>query len=112
MLHSIRSSRSYENQIVHVEEIPSSQPEHVSIELKPLINYALAQMGIKQLYSHQAEAIKDDVVERSSTSTELVSVAYKILLNIVPEKLHHSYYITKNSLWPRYGEIYNIKELE
>lgn len=41
LLHSIKSSRSYENQIVHVEEIISRQPEHASIELKPLINYAL-----------------------------------------------------------------------
>ncbi|MDW7725809.1 MAG: hypothetical protein SCH70_01650 [Candidatus Methanoperedens sp.] len=57
LLHSIKSSRSYENQIVHVEEMPSMQPEHASIELNPLINYALDQIGIKQLYSHQAEAI-------------------------------------------------------
>lgn len=57
LLHSIKSSRIYENQIVRVEEIPSREPEHASIELKPLINYALDQMGIKQLYIHQAEAI-------------------------------------------------------
>jgi DEAD/DEAH box helicase domain-containing protein len=53
LLHSIKSSQSYKNQIFHVEEMPSRQPEHASIELKPLINYALDQRGIKQLYSHR-----------------------------------------------------------
>ncbi len=79
LLHSIKSSRSYENQIVHVEEIPFRQPEHASIELKPLINYAFDQMGIKQLYSHQAEAImhvrsgKDIVLVTSTASGKSLS---------------------------------------
>ena len=73
LLHSIKSSRSYENQIVHIEEIPSRQPEHTSIELKPLINYTLDQIGIKQLYNHQVEAILHarsgmDIVIVTSTS--------------------------------------------
>ncbi|WAM22816.1 MAG: DEAD/DEAH box helicase (plasmid) [Candidatus Methanoperedens sp.] len=79
LLQSIKSSRSYENQIVHVEEIPSRQPEHTSIELKPLINYALDQIGIKQLYNHQAEAIlnshsgKDIVIVTSAASGKSLS---------------------------------------
>lgn len=46
LLHSIKSSQTYDNQIAHVEEMPSRQPEHAAIELKPLINYALDQRGI------------------------------------------------------------------
>jgi DEAD/DEAH box helicase domain-containing protein len=38
LLHGIKSSRNYENQIVHVEEIPSRRPEHTPIELKPSIS--------------------------------------------------------------------------
>jgi DEAD/DEAH box helicase domain-containing protein len=57
LLHDLQSSRSYENQITHIEEIPIKQPEYTSIKLKPLINFALSQIGIKQLYTHQAEAV-------------------------------------------------------
>lgn len=79
LLQSIKSSRSYENQIVHIEDISQRQPEHAYVELKPLINYALDQMGIKQLYCHQAEAImhvragKDIVLVTSTASGKSLS---------------------------------------
>jgi len=74
IIQSIKSSESYEGQIVHIENIPFKEPEYGSIELKPLMNSALDQVGIKQLYTHQVEAIKHirtgkDVVLVTSTAS-------------------------------------------
>jgi len=74
IIRNIKSSKSYENQIVHIENIPIKEPDHGSIELKPLINFALDQVGIKQLYTHQVEAIEHiregkDVVLVTSTAS-------------------------------------------
>ena len=104
LLHGIKSSRSYENQIVHVEEIPSRQPEHTSIELKPLINYALDQIGIKQLYSHQAEAImhvrsgKDIVLVTSTTSGKSQSYIIPIFETVMTDSFLPWHRIWKRSL--------------
>ncbi|MFH0904833.1 MAG: DEAD/DEAH box helicase [Methanobacteriota archaeon] len=99
LLHSIKSSQSYENQIFHVEEMPSRQPEHASIELKPLINYALDQKGIKQLYSHQAEAIlhvrsgKDVVLVTSTASGKSLSYMIPIIETVMADPKATALYI-------------------
>ncbi len=99
LLHSIKSSRSYENQIAHIEEIPSRQPEHASVELKPFINYALNQIGIKQLYSHQAEAImqirsgKDIVLVTSTASGKSLSYMIPIFENVMADQKATALYI-------------------
>jgi len=99
LLHSIKSSRSYEYQIVHVEEIPSRQPEHTSIELKPLINYALDQIGIKQLYSHQAEAIlnvrsgNDIVIVTSTASGKSLSYMIPVFEMVMADPKSTALYI-------------------
>jgi DEAD/DEAH box helicase domain-containing protein len=57
-LQSIKRSRSYKKQIVHVEDIPSQEASFGELE-KPLpknIESYLLNRKIK-LYSHQAEAI-------------------------------------------------------
>ena len=74
IIQNIKSSKSYENQIVHIEDIPLKNPEHGSIELEPLINFALDQVGIKHLYTHQVETIEHiregkDVVLVTSTAS-------------------------------------------
>ena len=74
IIRNIKSSKSYKNQIVHIEDIPLKEPEYDSIELKPLMNFALDQIGIEQLYTHQVEAIehireKKDVVLVTSTAS-------------------------------------------
>ncbi|WP_445475606.1 DEAD/DEAH box helicase [Methanococcoides methylutens] len=74
LINVIRSSRRYEGQIVHVETIPSKEPEYGDASLKPLIMYALSEMGIEKLYSHQAEAIGtiksgEDLVLSTSTAS-------------------------------------------
>ncbi|ADI74019.1 DEAD/DEAH box helicase domain protein [Methanohalobium evestigatum Z-7303] len=58
-INKIRSSRGYQNQIVHIEDIPAKNPEYKTIELKPLINYGLDKAGINNLYKHQVEAIEN-----------------------------------------------------
>ncbi len=99
LLLGIKSSRSYENQIVHIEEISSRQPEHASIELKPLINYALDQKGIKQLYSHQAEAIlhvrsgKDIVLVTSTASGKSLSYIIPIFEMVMADPKATALYI-------------------
>jgi DEAD/DEAH box helicase domain-containing protein len=99
LLHGIKSSRSYENQIVHVEELPFRQPEHASIELRPLINYALDQIGIKQLYSHQADAImqtrsgKDIVLVTSTASGKSLSYMLPIFEMVIADPKATALYV-------------------
>ncbi|WP_135605440.1 DEAD/DEAH box helicase [Methanococcoides sp. NM1] len=74
LINVIRSSRRYEGQIVHVETIPSKEPEYGEVALKPLIMYGLSEMGIEKLYTHQAEAIGtakrgEDLVLSTSTAS-------------------------------------------
>ncbi len=58
LLNEIKASRRYENQIVHVEEIPAREALYSSLELKIQVKAALSGMEIKALYSHQVEAIE------------------------------------------------------
>ncbi|TGC07515.1 DEAD/DEAH box helicase [Methanolobus halotolerans] len=58
LINRIRSSRRYEEQIAHIEDIPAREPAFGSVELKPMISYALNEKGINQLYVHQAEAVQ------------------------------------------------------
>ena len=57
LLNEIRASRRYENQIVHIEEIPAREALYSSLELKTQVKAVLSGMEINALYSHQAEAI-------------------------------------------------------
>lgn len=99
LLLGIKSSRSYENQIVHIEETAYRHPEHASIELKPLINYALDQKGIKQLYSHQVEAImhvrlgKDIVIVTSTASGKSLSYTIPIIETVMSDPKATALYI-------------------
>ncbi len=99
LLNSIKSSQSYENQIFHIEERSYRQPEHAAIELKPLINYALDQKGIKQLYSHQVEAIqhirsgKDIVLVTSTASGKSLSYMIPIIETVMADPKATALYI-------------------
>ncbi len=57
LINRLKASGRYEGQIVHIEEIPFREPAHSPLELKPLVSYALGEKGIRQLYTHQAEAV-------------------------------------------------------
>lgn len=58
LLNEIKASRRYENQIVHIEEIPARAALYSSLELKTQVKAVLSGMEINALYSHQAEAIE------------------------------------------------------
>jgi len=58
LLNEIKASSRYENQIVHIEEIPARDALYTPLELEAKVKAALAGIGIESLYSHQAEAIE------------------------------------------------------
>jgi DEAD/DEAH box helicase domain-containing protein len=99
LLKSLKSSMSYENQIVHIEEILSRKPEHAPIELTPRINHALDQMGVKQLYIHQAKAIqnvragKDIVLVTSTASGKSLSYVIPIFETVMKDHKATALYI-------------------
>ncbi|MFX4263352.1 DEAD/DEAH box helicase [Pelotomaculum propionicicum] len=61
LLEKIKSHPSYRGQIVHTENLPCQDPVfgEPCRDIHPLIEKALHQRGISQLYSHQVEAIKE-----------------------------------------------------
>lgn len=74
LISKIKSSRKYEGQITHIEDVPIREAEYRNIELNPLIRYALNENGIEQLYVHQAEAVstareKKNIVLSTSTAS-------------------------------------------
>lgn len=58
LLNEIKTSSRYENQIVHIEEIPAREALYAPLKLKKQVNIALSRAGIEDLYSHQAETIE------------------------------------------------------
>lgn len=56
----IRGTSFYKDQIVHIEHLPPRSAKHVDIDepLTPLLQSALHNKGILQLYSHQAAALR------------------------------------------------------
>lgn len=82
LLEDIRTSRQYENQIVHIEKIPEREALYGLIELKVPIKRALAKQGIEKLYSHQTEAIekirKGEDLVLSTTTASGKSLTYLI----------------------------------
>jgi DEAD/DEAH box helicase domain-containing protein len=99
LIRNIRSSSSYENQIVHIEDIPSKDPEYASIELKPLIRFALSQIGIDQLYSHQVQAIrhtragKDIVLVTGTASGKSISYMIPVFESVMTDSRVTALYI-------------------
>jgi DEAD/DEAH box helicase domain-containing protein len=59
-LTQIRSGYDYNGQIVHVEAIPSRESQFASAPgpLHPSLEKALGELGISDLYTHQADALK------------------------------------------------------
>ena len=66
LLNEIKSSNRYQNQIVHIEEIPARKAIYVPLELKTQIEAALSGLRIKYLCAHQTEAI--DKIREGKTS--------------------------------------------
>ena len=74
LIRTVKESRGYEGQIVHIEDIATKDPQFSPVEMNPLMKHALGQMGIEQLYSHQAEAVEkarngENIVLSTSTAS-------------------------------------------
>ncbi|MDI3487203.1 MAG: box helicase protein, partial [Methanolobus sp.] len=74
LVEKIKSSRRYDGQITHIEDVPAREPSYKELEMNPLIRYALNQKGIQQLYAHQAEAVertrkRENIVLSTSTAS-------------------------------------------
>ena len=56
----MKASRFFENQIVHVQQLPERSPMHQEVKggLHQAVEHVLGNTGIEQLYSHQATAIE------------------------------------------------------
>jgi DEAD/DEAH box helicase domain-containing protein len=100
LIERIKSSRRYEGQIVHIEDIPAKDPFYSSVELKPIIHYALDETGIKQLYVHQAEAVekaregKNIVLSTSTASGKSLCYMLPIFETILKDPAATALYIS------------------
>ncbi len=59
-LQRIANRRFYREQVIHTEELPERLPSFAGVagELNPLVRDALTRLGISDLYTHQAEAVR------------------------------------------------------
>jgi DEAD/DEAH box helicase domain-containing protein len=74
LLDEIRESSRYENQIVHIEEIPAREALYSPLKLETQVKTALSGIGVEDMYSHQAEAIEkiregNDIVLCTTTAS-------------------------------------------
>ncbi|WP_321428921.1 DEAD/DEAH box helicase [uncultured Methanolobus sp.] len=74
IIEKIKTSRNYDGQITHIEDVPAREASYKDLEMNPLIRYALNQKGIDQLYAHQAEAVErtrngENIVLSTSTAS-------------------------------------------
>ncbi len=83
LLNEIKASSRYQNQIVHIEEIPASEALYASLELKTKVKAALSELGIEDLYSHQTEAI-DKIREGKNIVLCTTTASGKSLTYLVP----------------------------
>ena len=123
IIRNIKSHKSYNNQIVHIEDIPHKDSEYSSIELKPLMNFALDQIGIKQLYTHQIEAIehirneKDVVLVTSTASGKSMTYMVPIFETAMDDPSATALYIAPlnalvNDQYQKFSEIRNELGIE
>jgi DEAD/DEAH box helicase domain-containing protein len=74
IIEKIKTSRRYDGQITHIEDVPAREASYKDLEMNPLIRYALNQKGIDKLYAHQAEAVErtrngENIVLSTSTAS-------------------------------------------
>ncbi len=100
ILDQIKASSRYENQIVHKEEIPAKEALYAPLELKPQVKAALSGIGIKDLYTHQAEAIekirggKDIVLCTTTASGKSLTYMVPIFETVLDEPEAAALYIS------------------
>jgi DEAD/DEAH box helicase domain-containing protein len=99
-LDQIKASSRYENQIVHNEKIPAREALYASLDLKAQVKAALSGIGIKELYTHQVEAIekiregKDIVLCTTTASGKSLTYMLPIFETILDEPEATALYIS------------------
>jgi DEAD/DEAH box helicase domain-containing protein len=83
LLNEIKASSRYQNQIVHIEEIPASEALYAPLKLKTKVEAALSELGIEDLYSHQTEAI-DKIREGKNIVLCTTTASGKSLTYMIP----------------------------
>lgn len=100
LLNEIKTSSRYENQIVHIEEIPAKEALYTPLELKIQVKNSLLAAGIEAIYSHQAEAIeriregKDLVLCTTTASGKTLSYMIPIFEEILQNPETTALYIS------------------
>ncbi|SFM21742.1 DEAD/DEAH box helicase [Methanolobus profundi] len=100
LIEMIRSSRRYEGQISHIEDLPGREAEFRDAEINPLIRYALSENGIDKLYAHQAEAVelarqrKNIVLSTSTASGKSMCYMLPIFERLLEEPHATALYIS------------------
>ncbi len=84
-LEQLTSSRRYQGQVVHVQEIPAREAAYGSLTtpLPEPLQRALGKLGIGQLYQHQAEAV-DHVRQGKHTAIVTSTASGKTLCYNLP----------------------------
>ena len=83
LLNEIKASSRYQNQIVHIEEIPASEALYTPLKLKTKVEAAFSELGIEDLYSHQTEAI-DKIREEKNIVLCTTTASGKSLTYLIP----------------------------
>ena len=102
-LKQLRNGHDYQEQVAHIETIPVREAQFaaVSEEMHPVVADALRQLGIEQLYTHQAQAL--NALGQGADVTVVTSTASgKTLCYQIPtmEALHRSCEATALYLFP------------
>ncbi len=83
LLNELKASSRYQNQIVHIEEIPAREALYAPLQLKTQVKATLSGLGIEDLYSHQAEAI-DKIREGKNIVLCTTTASGKSLTYLIP----------------------------
>jgi DEAD/DEAH box helicase domain-containing protein len=83
LLNELKASSRYQNQIVHIEEIPAREALYAPLQLKTHVKATLSGLGIEDLYSHQTEAI-DKIREGKNIVLCTTTASGKSLTYLIP----------------------------
>ncbi|MBM3135739.1 MAG: DEAD/DEAH box helicase, partial [Chloroflexi bacterium] len=100
-LSHLQALPGYRGQIVHVERIPARAPRYGKLErpLPPALADALRRRGIRDLYTHQAQAInavrrgENVVVSTSTASGKTLCYNLPVLEAIIKDRQARALYL-------------------
>ncbi len=108
-INSLMSEYDYRGQAVHVETIPPREACYAPLvpPVAPALSSSLEQMGITELYTHQAEAVsrvragQDVVVVTSTASGKTLCYNIPVIEALMLDSGATALYIFPTKHWPR-----------